>query len=203
LIRALADQRGGRRHAAEQAYRTHLLRYPDEVGALMQIGEILYHDNPRRGRPMTQSREWFERVLALEPNNIEANLHLARLDAFEDRLDALAQRAAFFNADAAGSDRAIEVEAAYAFAAEGTARETAVLQRLDSLPWYYRAYATMSAVRYARHPSGAARIIAARPVRRGLGDPAPAGADPGFSRHGIAQDGCLGGARGRAAVSVR
>lgn len=161
LMRALLEQRAGHRRVAEEMYRTHVLRYPDEVGALMQLGEILFHDNPRRGRPMGESREWFERVVELEPGNIEANLHLMRLDTAEGRLDALASRAAFFREVAPGSERAIEADAAYAFTVGDTARQRAIMAELDTLPWYFRAYAAMSVAR-ARDPVSVAGILAVR-----------------------------------------
>jgi tetratricopeptide (TPR) repeat protein len=165
LVRALREQRSGRRRAAEQIYRTHVLRYPDEVGALMQLGEILFHDNPRRGRPMEESREWFERVTDVEPGNIEANLHLARLDAVGGRVEDVLRRAEFFNEVVPGSERSIEVEAAYAFLANDTARQRAAIDRLQGTPWYFWAYAAWGAAQFARNPHAGLEIVGTYPSR--------------------------------------
>jgi tetratricopeptide (TPR) repeat protein len=159
LIKALMDKRSGRHHAAEQAYRTHVLRYPDEVDALQQIGEILFHDNPRRGRPIGESRLWFERVLQFEPGNIEARLHLARLDALDQRFDELRQHAAFFREVAPNSERSIEVEAAVAYGLGDSTLQANVQADLRKGPWYFYAYAAMSSIQYARNPIGALEIL--------------------------------------------
>src|SRR3954463_7737750 len=44
--------------------------------------------NPLRGRSSTESRTAFERVLALDPENEEALVHLARIAAIEGRREA-------------------------------------------------------------------------------------------------------------------
>ena len=74
---------------------------------------------------MGEAREWFERVLEVEPENIEANLHLARLDAVEGNLEGLQQRADFFERVVPDTERSIEVSATYAFAVGDTALEHA------------------------------------------------------------------------------
>lgn len=163
LVRALLAQRGGHLREAEEAYRTHLLRYPDEVGARVQLAEILYHGNPRRGRPMEESREWFEGVLEVEPENIEASLHLARLDGLAGRFDEVRRWSDFFDAVVANSERALEVNAMYMFGAGDTVGQRQIIERLDTMDWYYHAYVGTSALRYARNPVGASRILAARP----------------------------------------
>jgi DNA-binding SARP family transcriptional activator/tetratricopeptide (TPR) repeat protein len=64
---------------AERRYRQVLARYPDEALAWYQLGEVLIHFNPLRGRAMIEARPAFERALDLDPDNYEARWHLAQL----------------------------------------------------------------------------------------------------------------------------
>ncbi len=162
LLAALRHRRSGRIEESELAYRNHLKRYPDEVQALTQIGEILFHDNPRRGRRMLDAREPFERVLALEPGNLISQIHLARLDALESLYDTLAARAAFLGERAPDSERAVEVDAIYAYATRDTAGQISVKDRLRSSPWYYVFYAVHGVSRFARDVHGAVELLDAR-----------------------------------------
>jgi len=84
LLEGLRATRRGDAATAERVYRTVVGLYPDEVEAWFQLGEILFHYGPReRGRPIGESREAWERVLQLEPENAGAALHLARVAAVE------------------------------------------------------------------------------------------------------------------------
>lgn len=74
---------------AERIYRAVLGVEPDNVAAWFQLGEVLFHYATRRGTPITDSRIAFERVLAYEPNEPGALMHLARIAAAEGELAAL------------------------------------------------------------------------------------------------------------------
>lgn len=81
---------------AEHLYRSIVRSYPDDLEAWYQLGELLHHTNPVRGRSMTEARVPFERVLALDPANGAALTHLVRIAAREGRrtdLDSLLRRA--------------------------------------------------------------------------------------------------------------
>lgn len=67
----------------ERLYRELVGRYPNDVEAWWQLGELLFHSNPQRGSPVSESREPWERVLSLEPDHGPALLHLARIAALE------------------------------------------------------------------------------------------------------------------------
>lgn len=72
LVEALVAWRRGAAVAAESLYSNIVGRYPEDVEAWFQLGEVLFHQNPLRGRPLAEARVPFERVLALEPENIGA-----------------------------------------------------------------------------------------------------------------------------------
>jgi DNA-binding SARP family transcriptional activator/TolB-like protein len=79
---------------AERIYRRLAESHPDNVEAWFMLGEVLFHYNGLRGRTPEESRPAFERVLALDPTNSHALLHLARLaarDGHDAQLDSLAR----------------------------------------------------------------------------------------------------------------
>jgi len=85
LVRALVARRAFDLTQAEALYREVVDNYPDDVEAWLQLGQLLFQGNPLRGRSATESRAAFERVLALDPDNEEALVHLARIAAIEGR----------------------------------------------------------------------------------------------------------------------
>jgi len=95
LVRALAARRSGDLAQAERLYREVVDDYPDDVEAWLQLGQLLFQVNPLRGRSSAGSRPAFERVMALDPENQEALVHLARIASIEgDRsaMDTLMRR---------------------------------------------------------------------------------------------------------------
>ena len=95
LVNAAFAARQGNLAAAERLYRQIVVDYPDDLEAWLQLGEVLFHRNPLRGRSATEARDAFARVLALDPDDEEAILHLARIAYLEgDRVavDSLARR---------------------------------------------------------------------------------------------------------------
>jgi serine/threonine protein kinase/tetratricopeptide (TPR) repeat protein len=163
LLKALRYRRHGETDKSEKVLRDHLHTYPDEIEALSQLGEIYFHENPRMGRSTLESRIPFEHLVELEDGNLIAQIHLARLDAAEGKLDLLAQRAELLAARAPDSERAVEVEAIYAFATRDTARQTRVREKLSNSPWFYTFYTAHGVSRYARDVHGAAEILDGRP----------------------------------------
>ena len=89
LVRALVARRSGDLAESEQLYRAVVDDYPDDVEAWLQLGELLFQANPLRGRSSAESRPAFERVLALDPDNEEALVHLARIASIEGRRAAM------------------------------------------------------------------------------------------------------------------
>jgi TolB-like protein len=68
LLSAFAAFQRGAADDAERQYRAILRDYPDDLEAEFQLGDLLYHYNPPRGRPMAEAREPFDHVLALDPD---------------------------------------------------------------------------------------------------------------------------------------
>jgi DNA-binding SARP family transcriptional activator/tetratricopeptide (TPR) repeat protein len=115
LVRALVARRAVDLTQAERLYREVVDNYPDDVEAWLQLGQLLFQGNPLRGRSSTESRMAFERVLALDPENEEALVHLARIASIEGRrgaMDSLVQRLLALGPDA----EVLETRAFRAFA---------------------------------------------------------------------------------------
>jgi DNA-binding SARP family transcriptional activator/TolB-like protein len=85
LVRAFVEWHRGRLDDAERLYRAEVDDNPDDVEGWFQLGELLFHDNPLRGRSSAEARTPFQRVLALDPVDGEALVHLARIAYTEGR----------------------------------------------------------------------------------------------------------------------
>lgn len=182
---AFLDQQSGRLASAEQRWIAHLQRYPDEVKALLQLGMLYNRANPRWGRPIEQSRGYFERVLALEPENVPALHHLGRLDGAAGHVDSLPARAALLARVAPGSEWAIEVD----MMARVSRADSAELQRISdefgTYPLVAQLYAMYYALRYSPDPRAGDRLIARQReigAARVTGVPEAVELDADFSR---------------------
>lgn len=89
LVEALAARRAGKWEDAERIYRQVVDDHPDDLEAFLQLGQLLFQTNPLRGRSAAESRPTFERVLALDPENEEALVYLARIASIEGRRQAM------------------------------------------------------------------------------------------------------------------
>ena len=95
LVEALVARRAGDWGEAERLYQMAVDEQPDDVEALLQLGQLLFQSNPLRGRSATAARPTLEWVLALDPENEEVLVHLARIASIEGRradMDSLMQR---------------------------------------------------------------------------------------------------------------
>lgn len=91
LVRASIAWRAGQAGEAERLYRSVLARYPDDVEAWFQLGEIRFHSGPLQGDPLRTARRPWEKVLELEPSNPFALLHLTRIAGAEYQADEVAK----------------------------------------------------------------------------------------------------------------
>jgi tetratricopeptide (TPR) repeat protein/tRNA A-37 threonylcarbamoyl transferase component Bud32 len=160
LIAAFLDQQSGRETAAAQGYIAHLKRYPDEVKALLQLAVVYTRANPRWGRPMDQASPFFERVLALEPDNVPALHNLGRLDAAARRYDSLLVRSRALDRVAPNSEWAVDVGTMAAFALKDSvalARYTADFAHQSLL---VRLYSEYNALRFSDDPRDVERLLA-------------------------------------------
>jgi DNA-binding SARP family transcriptional activator/TolB-like protein len=115
---------------AERVYNIAVTQHPDDVDAWSFLGETRFHLTYMQGRSFAESREPFLRVLALDPGNPNALLHLARIAAAEDsaaELDSLARAYLTRHPDA---DRALEVLALRASARHDTVEQAGVVAQL-------------------------------------------------------------------------
>lgn len=159
LVEAFHDYNRGAYEDAERLYRTLVAAYPDDVEGWYQLGEVLFHCNPLRGRSFLESREAFERVLALEPAHRGALIHLVRVAAEERRsaeVEVLLARAIALTHD----DGVLELRAFHAFAfGDGAEQDEAVgalRQARDEV--VHRSFDRIAV--YAHDLAGAERIAA-------------------------------------------
>jgi hypothetical protein len=106
----------GRADDAEAIYRRVLDRYPNEVEAWLQAGEIAFHHAASRGQTTTTARAAFERVLTLDPDHEAAHVHLARIAGQAGDLPSLTRHTDYLIARRPGSGVALEMAALKAFA---------------------------------------------------------------------------------------
>ena len=81
VLAASAARHDGDVAAAERAFGRLTIDYPNDADAWFGLGESLFHLNPMRGRPATDARDAFLKVVEIDPRHIEALLHLARIEA--------------------------------------------------------------------------------------------------------------------------
>lgn len=135
---------------SERRYRAVLGVEPENLHASTQLGEVIFHYGPRQGTSMIEARPAFERVLAVEPEDAGALIHLARIAAREQRfpeMGALVDR--ILTIDSTG-EWAIEARTLRAFAGSGNARDEAwALEHLaaatDGRIWNEALYAWLAA----------------------------------------------------------
>lgn len=80
---------------AQSLYRDILADYPDDVTALTQLGDLIFHRNPWYGRPTAEAERFFERAAQYDRSNAEPLYHLIELSAAAGnlaRMDSLVAR---------------------------------------------------------------------------------------------------------------
>jgi len=162
MVEALRLRRNGRIEESEQAFRALLHADPDDLEALVQYGELLFHDVGRRGRSTMESIPVFRRAVEIEPANLIAHLHLARLYALADSTDRLEETAEILAEQAPESERAVEVDAMRAWARGDTALQRSVKERLEGNAWYFRFYAVHGVSNYGRNAAAGRELLVGR-----------------------------------------
>lgn len=110
LLEAFREWRAGDATEADRGYREILARYPDDVDAWFQLGEIQFHHGPLVGHPVEESEDAWRKVLAYEPKNLFALTHVARIVAMPGagRASALDSLLAQFTPEELRTDRRLE-----------------------------------------------------------------------------------------------
>jgi tetratricopeptide (TPR) repeat protein len=134
LLEAFRAWRRGEHGAAERGYRAIVGTYPTDVEAWFQLGEVLNHSNPVHGRSFAEARESFEQVLAFEPRDMAALIHLVRIAAKEERFSDLDELAERFFAVNEESDRYYEVRTMQLLTRGTEARTDSLLVAYATLP---------------------------------------------------------------------
>ena len=92
LVAAHAAYSSGDSEQAERVYRDILRHHPDDLEAWSGLAETDFHYGPLYGRSRRRSRISWQRVVELEPDHLNAQQHLARLDLYDRDFEALSRR---------------------------------------------------------------------------------------------------------------
>ncbi len=82
LVEAFVEFSRGRADEAERRYRAILSTRPYEGEAWYPLGEVLFHFNPVRGRPIAEAKPVFQKALALGPKDSPLT-HLLEIEAID------------------------------------------------------------------------------------------------------------------------
>jgi DNA-binding SARP family transcriptional activator/tetratricopeptide (TPR) repeat protein len=84
LVEAFAAYSRGSADSAERMA-TSIVETYDDIEGWVLLGEVLYHHNWKRGRSISESRQAWKRVLALDPSYWPALQHLSEVAALEGK----------------------------------------------------------------------------------------------------------------------
>jgi DNA-binding SARP family transcriptional activator/TolB-like protein len=131
LLEAYGAWRAGEALEAERRYRAIVNRYPHDIEAWFQLGEVLFHHGPLMGRRLEDSEHAWRIVLGSEPRNPFAITHLGRLAAIGGRVAMLDSLLAPFSPDERRSDRRLaEIVLTRALAAGDSAATRGVVHEM-------------------------------------------------------------------------
>jgi len=143
----------------ERVYHDIVARYPDDVEAWSFLGETQFHWAVPQGRSFGESRDAFTRVLALDPGNPNALLHLARIAAAEGRRDDLDSLAKLYLAGHPIAERALEMRVLRAFALNDRGEQNQLLVELGGAADATLDLTARGVAAYVQDLDGAARLI--------------------------------------------
>ncbi|MES2177945.1 MAG: BTAD domain-containing putative transcriptional regulator [Gemmatimonadota bacterium] len=89
LVEALAQFHRGSLDVAEGQYAHIVAQFPHDTEAWRQLGELVFHTAPVRGRSMLEAWHPFERLVELDPEDVSGLTHFARLAALRGDLPRL------------------------------------------------------------------------------------------------------------------
>ncbi|MDQ6830767.1 MAG: hypothetical protein M3081_18045 [Gemmatimonadota bacterium] len=157
----LEAQRAWLRGAADEAeglLTSVVSTHVDDMEAWFLLGDVQFHHNPLRGRPMAEARTAFEHALRYDPNHVSSLLHLARIAAVErnvGELDTIVDRVLALSP---AGDRALSARALRAFTVGNQIEKARVITALGGARGLAVGIAFTDIVLYARDFSGAYRL---------------------------------------------
>lgn len=96
-LAALVARRGGDDETAERLLRQVVAAHPDDFDANYELGDLLFHANPPRGRDPSEAKESLERAAQLDPTrSAEALFHLVAIASIQNQPAALDSLAVLF-----------------------------------------------------------------------------------------------------------
>jgi class 3 adenylate cyclase/tetratricopeptide (TPR) repeat protein len=158
LLDAFLSYRRGAGAESEAHLRGILATYPEDVDAWYQLGENIFHYRPDLGGSVSESRQAWERVLQVQPDDVLSLTHLARVAAAERRASELDSLVARTTRVGAGGDRILEMEALRAWAGDDGADQARVEARLREADDVVRFISIWDAAVFAGNLHGAGRI---------------------------------------------
>jgi DNA-binding SARP family transcriptional activator/tetratricopeptide (TPR) repeat protein len=159
LLEALGAYHTGDAEDAERRYRAILSRYPDDFDASAQLGEVLFHFGPLRGRSLEDAAAAWRTVLAYELRNLWAAVHLARIAAVRCDVATLDTLLAHFSpAERMADRRLVQLGLLRALAARDSAEALRLAAGVrgweDAAVYQLAAYLAA----YSDNPAGARRV---------------------------------------------
>ncbi len=134
MLEALGAFRRGEFDHAERMYREVTQIWPQDVEAWVQLGEIQFHSGPLLGSPVVNSRQAFDRVLDIDPENLLAMVHLQRVAAASSEGEGMDSLGRAILGLLPTGDRSFEAEMYRAIGLQDSVVLDSVFTRLDSLP---------------------------------------------------------------------
>jgi DNA-binding SARP family transcriptional activator/Flp pilus assembly protein TadD len=144
--------------STERVYHVAVTQHPDDVEAWSFLGETLFHMISSEGRSFVEARVPFERVLALDPGDPNALIHLLRIAASEGRSAEVDSLARVYLAGHADADRALEVRVLRAFALHDRAAEDRLVAELGRAADVMLDVAARGVAAFVQDLGGAERI---------------------------------------------
>lgn len=165
LLRARVAFRTGDASVAEALLRELVAVRPDNVEAWNDLGEVLHHRAVWQGRPVDVARGAWERVLALDPSNVSARVHLVHLAALAGRAREVDERVREIGALSPGHEALTRLRTLRAFALRDGRAEAEMVEVLraqrprdaNDLPAWGAAWRTAD---FLLDPEGGLRIAA-------------------------------------------
>ena len=159
LFDGYARWRDGDEAEAERMFRRLAEEQASDREAWYQFAELTYHAGPLLGRSIDDAMDPWRRVLALDPGNVAALVHVARLEARRGETGSLDALESMRNAPWLGAVPAAEARVIAAFGS-GDARRVARIERtIDSLPDYSLLFLHTMVAGMLERPADAVGIV--------------------------------------------